>query len=46
MNTWSEISRNKVEDFKVNVLVQRCSEPDNVVLKKAAEDVCMVLSSL
>ena len=46
MNTWPLISRNKVEDSKVNVPIQRCTESDNVVLKKAAEDVCMVLFSL
>ncbi|KAH9984712.1 hypothetical protein BJV77DRAFT_1062120 [Russula vinacea] len=38
MNTWPLISRNKVEDSKVNVPIQRCTESDNVVLKKAAED--------
>ncbi|KAF8487420.1 hypothetical protein DFH94DRAFT_641821 [Russula ochroleuca] len=38
MSTWPLISRNKVEDSKVNVPVQRCTESENVVLKKAAED--------
>ncbi|KAF8496200.1 hypothetical protein F5888DRAFT_1615065 [Russula emetica] len=38
MNIWPLISRNKVEDSKVNVPIQRCTESDNFVLKKAAED--------
>jgi [histone H3]-lysine36 N-trimethyltransferase len=46
MSTWPLISRNKVEDSKVNVPIQRCTESDNIVLKKAAEDVSMVLFSL
>ena len=46
MNTWPLISRNKVEDSKVNVPIQRCTESDNVVLKKAAEDVCIFLFCL
>ena len=39
MSTWPLISRNKVEDSKVSVPVQRCTESENVVLKKAAQDV-------
>ena len=39
MNTWPLISRNKVEDSKVSVPVERCTEFENVVLKKAAQDV-------
>lgn len=46
MNTWPLISRNKVEDSKVNVPIQSCTESDNVVLKKAAEDVGVSSSSL
>ncbi len=46
MSTWPLISRNKVEDSKVSVPVQRCTESDNVVLKKASEDVGAVSSSL
>ncbi|KAF8264188.1 hypothetical protein EI94DRAFT_1871740 [Lactarius quietus] len=38
MSTWPLISRNKVEDSKVSVPVERCIESDNVVLKKAAQD--------
>ncbi|KAI0287878.1 hypothetical protein BC826DRAFT_1041913 [Russula brevipes] len=38
MSTWPLISRNKVEDSKVSVPVQRCTESENVVLKKAAQD--------
>jgi hypothetical protein len=39
MSTWPLISRNKVEDSKVSVPIERCTESDNIVLKKAAEDV-------
>jgi hypothetical protein len=39
MNTWPLISRNKVEDSKVCIPVERCTESENVVLKKAARDV-------
>ncbi len=39
MNTWPLISRNKVEDSKVSVPVQRCTESENLVLKKVAQDV-------
>jgi histone-lysine N-methyltransferase SETD2 len=39
MSTWPLISRNKVEDSKVNVPVERCIESENVVLKKASQDV-------
>jgi hypothetical protein len=39
MTTWPLISRNKVEDSKVSVPVERCTESENVVLKKAAQDV-------
>lgn len=46
MGTWPLISRNKVEDSKVSVPIQRCTESDNVVLKKAAEDVGVSSSSL
>lgn len=46
MNTWPLISRNKVEDSKVNEPIQRCTESDNVVLKKAAEDVGVSSSGL
>jgi hypothetical protein len=42
MSAWPLISRNKVEDSKVNVPVQKCTESENVVLKKAAEEVRMV----
>ncbi|KAN0141834.1 hypothetical protein V8E53_000296 [Lactarius tabidus] len=38
MTTWPLISRNKVEDSKVSAPVQRCTESENVVLKKAAQD--------
>ena len=46
MSTWPLISRNKVEDSKVCAPIERCTESDNVVLKKAAEDVCTSSSSL
>ena len=39
MNIWPLISRNKVEDSKVSVPVERCTESENVVLKQAAQDV-------
>ncbi len=39
MSTWPLISRNKVEDSKVSVPVQRCAESENVVLQKAGQDV-------
>ena len=42
MSTWPLISRNKVEDSKVSVPVQRCTESENTVLKKAAQDVSAV----
>jgi [histone H3]-lysine36 N-trimethyltransferase len=42
MSTWPLISRNKVEDSKVSVPVQRCTESENTVLKKAAQDVSEV----
>ena len=42
MTTWPLISRNKVEDSKVCVPVERCTESENVVLKKAAQDVSPV----
>ena len=45
MSSWPLISRNKVEDSKVSEPVQRCTELDNVVLKKAAEEACTVFSS-
>ena len=45
MSTWPLISRNKVEDSKVSIPVQSCTESDNLVLKKAAEEVCTVSSS-
>ncbi|KAH9969992.1 hypothetical protein BGW80DRAFT_1176844 [Lactifluus volemus] len=38
MSTWPLISRNKVEDSKVSVPVQRCTESENTVLKRAAQD--------
>lgn len=38
MSTWPLITRNKVEDSKVSVPVQRCTDSENVVLKKAAQD--------
>ncbi|KAH9954870.1 hypothetical protein BC827DRAFT_1365398 [Russula dissimulans] len=37
MNNWPLISRNKVEDSKVSVPVQRCTESENIVLQKAAQ---------
>lgn len=46
MGTWPLISRNKVEDSKVSVPIQRCTESDNVVLKKAAEDLLEKWSTL
>ncbi|KAI0298466.1 hypothetical protein B0F90DRAFT_1818675 [Multifurca ochricompacta] len=46
MNTWPLISRNKVEDSKVSVPVQRCAESENAVLKKAAEDLLDKWSTL
>ena len=46
MSTWPLISRNKVDDSKVSEPVQRCMESDNLVLKKAAEEVCAVCSSI
>ena len=39
MSTWPLMWRNKVEDSKVSVPVQRCTESENVVLQKAAQDV-------
>lgn len=39
--TWPLISRDKAEDSKVNLPVQKCTESDNVVLKNAAGYVCM-----
>ncbi|KAI9432731.1 hypothetical protein H4582DRAFT_1820762 [Lactarius indigo] len=38
MSTWPLITRNKVEDSKVTVPVERCTDSENVVLKKAAQD--------
>ncbi|KAH9061931.1 hypothetical protein EDB87DRAFT_1610315 [Lactarius vividus] len=38
MSTWPLITRNKVEDSKVSVPVERCTDSENVVLKKAAQD--------
>jgi histone-lysine N-methyltransferase SETD2 len=46
MSTWPLISRNKVEDSKVSVPVQRCTESENLVLKKAAQAVCALSSVL
>ncbi|KAI9508050.1 hypothetical protein F5148DRAFT_1303778, partial [Russula earlei] len=37
MSAWPLISRNKVEDSKVSVPVQRCTESENIVLQKAAQ---------
>ena len=44
MSTWPLMWRNKVEDSKVSVPVQRCTESENVVLRKAAQDVSTVFS--
>ena len=46
MSTWPLISRNKVEDSKVSEPVQRCTESDNLVLKKASEEVCTISSGI
>jgi hypothetical protein len=46
MSTWPLISRNKVEDSKVSMPVQRCTESENLVLKKAAQNVCALSSTL
>ncbi|KAI0248399.1 hypothetical protein BJV78DRAFT_1379249 [Lactifluus subvellereus] len=46
MSTWPLISRNKVEDSKVSVPVERCTESENTVLKKAAQDLLDKWSTL
>ncbi|KAI9454239.1 hypothetical protein BJY52DRAFT_1122891 [Lactarius psammicola] len=46
MSTWPLISRNKVEDSKVCVPVQKCAESENVVLQKAGQDLLDQWSTL